>query len=146
MKLNLGAGFDNAEGFVRLDCSPHAPADVRGDMCALPFGDCTFDEIKAHHVLEHIEKRDHVRALNECHRVLAPGGTIEVEVPVFPFPISIADPTHVSLWHSLSFDYFCQGRGHDEHMTLYGILPWKLVGTPKRMGDGEIVNVTMEKL
>ena len=146
MKLNLGAGFDNAEGFVRFDCSPAAPADVRGDVGRLPFRNGSFEEIKAHHILEHIEKRDHVRALNECHRVLAPGGTIEVEVPVFPFPISIADPTHVSLWHSLSFDYFCQGRGHDEHMTLYGILPWKLVGTPKRMGDGEIVNVTMEKL
>lgn len=146
MKLNLGSGFDGEEGFVRFDCSPHAPADVRGDIRALPFEDGAFSEIKAHHILEHIEKRDHVGVLNECHRVLAPGGTIEVEVPVFPFPLAIADPTHLSFWHSMTFDYFCQGHGHDDHMTLYGILPWKMTAVPKRIADGAIINVTLEKV
>lgn len=146
MKLNIGAGFDNSEGYVRLDCSPYAPADVRGDIRALPFEDGSFDAIKAHHVLEHIEKRDHVAVLNECHRVLAPGGKIDIEVPVFPFPVSIADPTHLSLWHSMTFDYFCQGHGHDDHMTLYGILPWKMAARPKRYQDGEILGVILEKV
>ncbi len=144
-KLNLGSGMDESEGYVRLDCSPRAPVDVRGDMRALPFVDGAFEEVKAFHVLEHLEKRDHVQALNEAHRVLAPGGRIAVEVPVFPFPLAIADPTHLSFWHSMTFEYFCQGFGHDDHMTLYGIRPWKLIER-KRYRDGEIIGVTMEKV
>ena len=110
----------------------------------LPFQDGSFAEIRAEHVLEHIEKRDHVRLLNECWRVMEDGGVLAVEVPVFPYEVAIADPTHVSFFVSRSFDYFCQGQGHDEHMALYGIKPWKLI-LRQRIGEGQLLQVEMEK-
>jgi len=143
-KLNLGAGFDAEEGFVTFDLSPWATPDVRGDAARLPFAAAAFSGVRAMHVLEHIERRDLIALMNECWRVLAEGGRANIEVPVFPHQLAIADPTHVSFFTSETFDYFCLGQGHDDHMRLYGIRPWRLCSR-KRVSDGQILQVEMEK-
>ena len=48
-------------------------ADVKADICNLPFEDNTFDFILCNHVLEHIE--DDVKDINELYRVMKPGGS-----------------------------------------------------------------------
>src|SRR4051794_5836632 len=50
-----------------------------GDVCELPFEDGVFDLVVCFEVIEHIE--DQPRALDEMHRVLAPGGLIAVSSP-----------------------------------------------------------------
>lgn len=58
----------------------HSPlADVKADICDLPFADNSFDFILCNHVLEHIAD-DH-KALQELYRVLAPGGTAILQIP-----------------------------------------------------------------
>lgn len=47
----------------------------------LPFPDNTFSEVYASHVLEHIPWFNTVDALKEAHRILVPGGLIEVWTP-----------------------------------------------------------------
>lgn len=54
-------------------------ADVKADICNLPFGDNSFDFILCNHVLEHIP--DDTRAMQELYRVLSPGGTAILQVP-----------------------------------------------------------------
>lgn len=54
-------------------------ADVKADICDLPFEDDTYDYIICNHVLEHIP--DDTKAMQELYRVLAPGGTAIVQVP-----------------------------------------------------------------
>lgn len=54
-------------------------ADVKADICNLPFEDGSFDTIICNHVLEHIP--DDAKAMQELHRVLKPGGTAIVQVP-----------------------------------------------------------------
>lgn len=54
-------------------------ADVKADICKLPFKDNSFDFIICNHVLEHIP--DHIKALQELYRVLAVGGTAILQVP-----------------------------------------------------------------
>lgn len=54
-------------------------ADVKADICALPFKDHSFDFIICNHVLEHIP--DDTKAMQELYRVLAPGGTAILQVP-----------------------------------------------------------------
>lgn len=54
-------------------------ADVKADICNLPFEEHSFDFIICNHVLEHIA--DDTRAMEELYRVLAPGGIAIVQVP-----------------------------------------------------------------
>ncbi|RMA57768.1 class I SAM-dependent methyltransferase [Ulvibacter antarcticus] len=54
-------------------------ADVKADICNLPFHDDTYDYIICNHVLEHIP--DDTKAMQELYRVLAPGGTAILQVP-----------------------------------------------------------------
>ena len=54
-------------------------ADVKADICDLPFENDSYDFIICNHVLEHIP--DDTKALDELYRVLAPGGTAILQVP-----------------------------------------------------------------
>nr|WP_246516313.1 class I SAM-dependent methyltransferase [Aequorivita echinoideorum] len=54
-------------------------ADVKADICNLPFKNEEFDFIICNHVLEHIP--DDTRAMQEIFRVLARGGTAILQVP-----------------------------------------------------------------
>lgn len=54
-------------------------ADVRADICALPFKDNSFDVIFCNHVLEHIP--DDRKALSELYRVLKPAGWGIFQIP-----------------------------------------------------------------
>lgn len=54
-------------------------ADVTADICYLPFENDSYDFIICNHVLEHIP--DHLKAMRELFRVLAPGGTAILQVP-----------------------------------------------------------------
>jgi len=55
-------------------------ADVKADICDLPFKDNTFDLILCNHVLEHIP--DDLKAMEELYRVLKKGGTLIAQVPL----------------------------------------------------------------
>ncbi|MCB0458155.1 MAG: class I SAM-dependent methyltransferase [Flavobacteriaceae bacterium] len=58
----------------------HSPiADVKADICNLPFKDNSFDFIICNHVLEHIP--DDTKAMQELYRVLAPNGIAILQVP-----------------------------------------------------------------
>lgn len=54
-------------------------ADVKADICNLPFGDNEFDVIFCNHVLEHIP--DDTRAMQELYRIMKPGGYGIFQIP-----------------------------------------------------------------
>ena len=54
-------------------------ADVKADICDLPFDDNTYDVILCNHVLEHIS--DDTKAMQELYRVLKPGGMAVLQIP-----------------------------------------------------------------
>jgi SAM-dependent methyltransferase len=54
-------------------------ADVKADICDLPFNDNVFDVVFCNHVLEHIE--DDTKAMSELYRVLKPGGLGIFQIP-----------------------------------------------------------------
>ena len=58
----------------------HSPlADVKADICNLPFADESFDFILCNHVLEHIP--DDTKAMQELYRILKPNGTAILQIP-----------------------------------------------------------------
>ncbi|WP_298418243.1 class I SAM-dependent methyltransferase [uncultured Kordia sp.] len=54
-------------------------ADVKADICNLPFEDNSFDTILCNHVLEHIP--DDTKAMQELYRVLKPNGMAILQIP-----------------------------------------------------------------
>ena len=54
-------------------------ADVKADICDLPFDDNIFDVVFCNHVLEHIT--DDTKAMQELYRVLKPGGMGIFQIP-----------------------------------------------------------------
>ena len=58
-------------------------ADVKADICNLPFKDNQFDYIFCNHVLEHIP--DDNKAMSELFRVLAPNG-----IGIFQIPLDLS--------------------------------------------------------
>jgi predicted SAM-dependent methyltransferase len=54
-------------------------ADVKADICNLPFEDNQYDIIFCNHVLEHIP--DDTKAMQEMYRVLKPGGMAILQIP-----------------------------------------------------------------
>lgn len=54
-------------------------ADVKADICDLPFEDNSFDTILCNHVLEHIP--DDTKAMQELYRVLKPSGMAILQIP-----------------------------------------------------------------
>ena len=74
-------GLDLSEEAIRY-CDEKGLGPVhKGDICAMPFADSSFDLVLATDVIEHVE--DDAQALSEAARVLEPGGTAIISVPAF---------------------------------------------------------------
>lgn len=85
--------------------------------------------IQAHDVLEHLSGR--INSMNELHRVLGPGGRVEIVVPnAYHGAGFYQDPTHVSPWCRNSFQYFIAGSFAQQRLAKqYGITAaFKVVG------------------
>ncbi|WP_074537028.1 class I SAM-dependent methyltransferase [Cellulophaga baltica] len=54
-------------------------ADIKADICDLPFADNSFDIIFCNHVLEHIP--DDTKAMEEIYRILKPNGWAILQIP-----------------------------------------------------------------
>lgn len=80
--LNIGCGNHFHVDWVNLDLISDNLNVVPHDVtCGLPFADGHFDSVYHSHVLEHLHPDDGFKLLNECFRVLKPGGVARIVVP-----------------------------------------------------------------
>jgi SAM-dependent methyltransferase len=72
--------FRNMKNLDYITTDLNSPlADVKADICNLPFKENEFDVIFCNHVLEHIP--DDTKAMQELYRVLKPGGFGVFQIP-----------------------------------------------------------------
>lgn len=72
--------FRNMKNLNYVTTDLNSPlADVKADICNLPFKDNEFDVIFCNHVLEHIP--DDTKAMKELYRVLKPKGMAILQIP-----------------------------------------------------------------
>ncbi|MBA7517203.1 hypothetical protein ES705_09256 [subsurface metagenome] len=84
IRLHLGCGDVNLEGFLHIDLGPYSHVDYRTSVDVLDmFQDNTVSLIYAAHVLEHFSRHDIERVLTEWYRVLKKGGILRLAVPDF---------------------------------------------------------------
>ncbi len=133
-------------------------ADVKADLCALPFEENTFDVVFCNHVLEHIQ--DDAKAMQELYRVMKPGGFGIFQVPqetqretTFEDPL-ITDPIerakifgqydHVRVY---GMDYFDTLRqvGFTVEEVYYGETIGESLRDTYRLMPGEILPVCRKR-
>jgi predicted SAM-dependent methyltransferase len=78
LKVQFGSGGNILKGWRNHDLESDG-VDIRKP---LPYADNTVDFILAEHVMEHVTGPEALRFLDECYRILKPGGTLRVCVPV----------------------------------------------------------------
>ena len=114
MKLNFGSGNDPLEGFVNVDFLERDDVDFQYNLMDFPYPweDNSADEIRAIDLIEHLDhytddKRPTVIAfIEECYRILKPGGELYIQTPHWDSDLFKIDVTHVRGFHENSFDFF----------------------------------------
>jgi SAM-dependent methyltransferase len=125
LRLNLGCSDAAQPGFINVDRwePPWATTDnfQRVDLGGpWPWESGSVEHIRAVDIIEHLADKTHT--MNELHRVLKPGGTVEIIVPTTDGRGAFQDPTHVSFWNRNSFFYYEHGNPHLERFKdAYGI-------------------------
>lgn len=123
MKVDLGCGPYKKAGYIGVDLVAIQGVDEVVDLekGVLPFTSGTIEEINATNVLEHISNL--VALMNDCYRVLVPGGKFFIEVPYYLSPTAIKDPTHVRFFNLESFDHFDLNWAYQQQWET-GIKKW----------------------
>lgn len=116
-KLDLGSGRQS------MECPYHTHLDKwAGDHieyvwdlnnglpkndAGFPVFDSSLDEIRAHHVLEHIHNL--YLLMDECWLALKPTGVMKISVPNgYHLMAAYSDPTHVRTFVPETFNYFTE--------------------------------------
>jgi len=109
VRLELGCGNHPTAGYLHHDKfkhSPHVDIAFPLEVIPWPFGDGEVEVILATDVFEHL-RLDVQEWLDECWRVLKPGGLLDMRLPAWNNPYSWRDPTHRRVFHQESFLYWC---------------------------------------
>lgn len=116
-----------------LACSQKGLSARRHDFNSLPLPlpDASFEVVLLSHVLEHVTMPLHL--LRECNRIVQPGGTLIVGLPI-----------EDGLYSRLRMDYFGGGEGHlfsfslrnlRKLMTLTGFAEQRVICHLPRLGN-----------
>jgi predicted SAM-dependent methyltransferase len=148
VKLNLGCSDQLLEGYVNVD--QFIPWNLGGndtfqrlDLSITPWdwGTSTIAEIRAHDIIEHLP--DKIATMNECWRVLEPGGLLDIFVPTTEGRGAWQDPTHVSYWNRNSFLYYTDGVPERERFKdAYGIVArFQVVSDEEKLYPGNVTKL-----
>jgi len=80
--LNLGCGHHFHPDWTNVDfLATGEGVIVHNLLKGIPFEDNHFEVVYHSHVLEHFSRTDAVRFIQECYRVLKPGGVLRIAIP-----------------------------------------------------------------
>ena len=88
-------------------------AEVKADICKLPFESNIYDLVFCNHVLEHVP--DDQKAMSELYRVLKKGGTLIAQVPIKEDRLKTFEN-----WSITSPDERAKVFGQYDHVRIYG--------------------------
>ncbi len=119
-RLNLGAGYDILAGWINTDIAALPGIDVVHDLDSAPWPweSGSFSEVRATDVFEHVG--DPVLFMNECWRVLKPGGVLRIRSPHWRHENAYTDPTHRRYCTEKTWDYWVKGTEfHGKYGAAY---------------------------
>ena len=99
MRLNLGCGLGQLDGYINLDKNDHGQHIMRDVLRGLPFDDNKFEEVYTSHFMEHIPAgEDLYFVLHEIWRVCQHEAKFTIRVPHSSTPEAFF-PDHLSYWN-----------------------------------------------
>jgi len=120
IRIDLGCGENKPEGYIGIDVQGYPWVDIIHDLNkGIPLPDNCADEIRAYHVLEHLENDEFI--MKEIWRVLKPGGRFIFEVPSTNSEGAFA-PGHRSFWNITKFKFWTDSNlldGRPQFLPLY---------------------------
>lgn len=122
-ELNLGCGTRRREGCLNVDKAAALRPDLVWDLDQYPYPlpASHFRRVFASDVVEHL--REIPDFVLEMHRLLEPGGTLEITTPHFSCANSYTDPTHRHHLGYFSFDFFTR----DNELNYYSEARFEIV-------------------
>lgn len=176
IKLDIGSGVAKKAGYITIDSDKSVGADILADILqeanstirrkvreltnngdGFGWNNLEIDEIRCHHLLEHLPPANKVKIMRIMFDLLKPGGILDIEVPLFPHPASVQDPTHLTFWNKESFWYFTKGnkfgeafakRYSQEAVPLFEFVEetWRAIGIKGYCSKGAIEDTGKEGL
>ena len=108
LRIDLGSGGAGRGDYYGVDFvdlpGVAIQADLNEPLASLP--DNSVGALRSSHCLEHIT--GFIALMKEVHRIVMPGGQIEITVPHFSNPYGYSDPTHVRFFGLFTFNYFVE--------------------------------------
>jgi len=126
-RLNLGCGKDVRGDWINHDIKQHdAAIDVVWDLNKIPWpwDDSSVDMIHAISVLEHL-KLTFIESLDECWRILKPGGALYVKFPIYTSPFIHHDPTHRWFWDESTPNFVDPATDLGKRYSYYTTRKWE---------------------
>jgi SAM-dependent methyltransferase len=134
--LDVGCGSSKRPGAVGLDISADTDADIVHDLDVFPYPieDGSFDHVIMQDVIEHVAEP--MRVAGEMHRILRPGGRLQLRTPHFSSALAYGDPTHRHYYSTTAirymadpgFAHYSAARFTVEHITIDLWLPFRALG------------------
>lgn len=92
-KLQIGASHTPYPGWLNTDYIPERSDVVYLDATRpFPIPDASFDYVAFEHMIEHVDYAGGMAMLQECHRILKPGGKIRFATPDLRVLVTLIDP------------------------------------------------------
>jgi len=95
-KLHIGSGWRRLEGWLNTDIELVPDVMQMDATTRFPFADNTFEYLFTEHMIEHVPYPKGRSMLQECYRVLRPGGIIRVITPDLATIIGLYGPDQCS--------------------------------------------------
>lgn len=128
MRINFWCGRQVLDGFFNVDAVLHPKAPRSPELLhaitfnadgtvanPLPLSDGCADELQAMHAIEHVFEWEAPYLLAEWHRLLAPGGTLVLELPNIELAARNLLAGRDKQW--TMFPFYGDGSHRDPYMT-----------------------------
>lgn len=147
--LNLGTGNKPIEGAINHDLrlDPKRPwVTVAHDLNELPWPwkDNSFDLVVAKAVLEHL-RMTLFQSMDECWRILRPGGRLYLKIPYWQHDNSFADPSHYWQFSLGTLDFFDPETDVGQRYQFYPHQSWKIIKGPRLNRSKSSIHCTLQK-
>jgi len=138
--LNLGAGNKPVENAINHDLhlDPLRPwVSVAWDLNDLPWPweNDSFDLIVACAVFEHL-RNTLIETVNECWRILRPGGVLHMKLPYWNSDTAYRDPTHYWRFSLSTCDLFDPTTKYGHDYAFYPVTKWQIIQRAKLNAAG----------
>jgi predicted SAM-dependent methyltransferase len=128
IKLHIGCANTKIAGYINIDIRSTSATDIVTPAWNLHmYDDGVVSSIYCRHVFEHLDPNEAVMTLKEWHRVLVPGGAVNLIVPDLLFHCrQLLERAHIpkELNHAMAGFYGWRderkgGNAHDAHKWGY---------------------------